>query len=196
MAIAALYELSHDYVLSEYFFILVSIAVSYYSLPFPWVDSSEMWLMSLPCVPWVDAYNLKGGVLSQQPFDGCDLKSSINQPTNQPTNQSINQSTNQPIAVPTTTTTKTTHHPTSSPGLEQGIITSVVLMVEDERHGAVLRRYVVDGDGQYHDPWGHERLDHRWKETEGEVAPLVGGGGGGARGGAAAGKNGAGYGDF
>jgi hypothetical protein len=28
MAIAALYEVSHDYVLSEYFFILVSIAVS------------------------------------------------------------------------------------------------------------------------------------------------------------------------
>lgn len=44
----------------------------------------------------------------------------------------------------------------------------MALLVEDERHGAVLRKYVVDGDGHYH-PWGH------LKESEGEVAPLVGG---------------------
>lgn len=46
----------------------------------------------------------------------------------------------------------------------------MALMVEDERHGAVLRRYVVDGEGHFH-PYLESM-----KESAGEAAPLVGGG--------------------
>ncbi len=69
-----------------------------------------------------------------------------------------------------------------------GIVAAVCLMVEDEKHGAVLRKYVVDGEetNPYHPthPFHHGHGPSSYRhvldegEEDGETRPFAAGGGG------------------